>query len=242
MRSLLMIMALSIANFLCGQRITKGLILPDDGFDVCCYYIPASGLKVYDQVDGTAIDTLTLGSSDHSEEIYSALIEINGQKQNFGYPNLEMVGYEVMAMTFKDARSNFVQLQNGYWLKVEDLTAKQLKLTSWMTYIIQKDTEWYANDPGLNLRESPSSDSKILATLEGDLWGIMPTSETQGNWCKVKVTHYREHPCSGEGNLVIATFTGWIKLISDEQTSNVWNYGKGCWNWVREMLFSYMKF
>ena len=97
-----------------------------------------------------------------------------------------------------------------------------------MDYTIDKDTEWYANDPGLNLRESPTTNSKILATLKGDLWGISTTKETKGNWCKVKVTHYREHPCSGNDNLVIETIIGWVKLISDEQMPNVWNYGKGC--------------
>lgn len=96
-----------------------------------------------------------------------------------------------------------------------------------MQYTIEKDTEWYANEPGLNLRTGPSTNFEITATLKGDLWGISPTKETKGNWCKVTATHYREHPCLGGDNLVIETLTGWIKLISDEQTPNVWNNGKG---------------
>ena len=133
-----------------------------------------------------------------------------------------------MAMVFKNAEPNYVQLQNGFWLSVEELNSKNLKLTSWMQYLIEKDTEWYANEPGLNLRTGPSTNFEITATLNGDLWGISPTNETNGDWCKVTVIHYREHPCSGGDNLVIETLTGWIKLISDEQTPNVWNYGKGC--------------
>lgn len=202
--------------------------MPDEGFDICCYYIPTSGLKVYEQPNGSAIGELTLGAPDNNNERYSANIKIKGDQRKFSYKNLEMVGYEIMAMKFKNTSSNYVQLNNGYWLSVEELTSKQLKLTSWVEYIIEKDTEWYANDPGLNLRELPSTDSNVLATLKGDLWGISPTEEIEGNWCKVTVTHYRQHPCSGNDNLVISTLTGWIKLISDEQTPNVWNYGKGC--------------
>lgn len=228
MRQLFIISTFLLTSFLNGQEIKKGLILPDEGFDVCCYYIPTSGLTIYNQPNGTQVGNLTLVEPDNNGESYSASIQINDEQRKFSYKNFEMVGYETMAMTFKNASSNYVQLNNGYWLSVDELTSKQLKLTSWLKYIIEKETEWYANDPGLNLKESPSSDSKIIARLKGDLWGLTPTNETNGNWCKVTVTHYREHPCSGNDNLVIETFTGWIELISTKQTPNVWNYGKGC--------------
>lgn len=99
-----------------------------------------------------------------------------------------------------------------------------------MDYLINKDDVlgWYANEPGLNLRTEPTINSDILVTLKGDLWEITPTNETKGLWCKVTVKEYREYPCSGEDDLVIRTLTGWVKLLSDEQTPNVWNYGKGC--------------
>lgn len=202
--------------------------MPVEGFDVCCHFIPLSGLKVYQEPNGASVGELLPGTPDQNQEIYSAYIQTNDGKSEFGYPNLYMVGYEIMAMTFEDAQSRFVKLPNGYWLSEEELSAKKLKLTSWLEYIIEKDTEWYAHDSGLNLREEPSTISKIIRTLKGNLWGIRPSSETKGNWCKVTVTHYRKHPCSGEDNLIIETFTGWIKLLSDEHTPNVWYYGKGC--------------
>ena len=228
MKIVLAILTFISSGLLTAQDITNGLVMPDDGFNVCCYFIPISGLKIYEQPNEHAVGELSLGTPDNNDEIYSASIEINNEKKSFGYPNFQMVGYEVMAMIFKDGQSNFVQLQNGYWLDIDELTSKKLNLTSWMEYIIEKDTEWYANNPGLYLREKPSTKSKILATLKGDLWGISTTDETKGNWCKVTVTNYRKHPCSGEDNLIISTYAGWVKLISDEQTPNVWNYGKGC--------------
>lgn len=123
-----------------------------------------------------------------------------------------------------------VQAYNGYWLSVKELQSKGLMLTTWMDYLVKTKNVlgWYANDPGLNLRAEPTTNARILATLKGNLWEITPTNETEGLWCKVVVKQYRKHPCSGESDLVIQTLTGWVKLLSDEQTPNVWNYGKGC--------------
>lgn len=84
-----------LANCLNGQIITKGLILPNEGFDVCCYYIPTSGLKVYEQPNGSVVGELTLGESDNNNEIYSANIKINSELRKFSHTNLEMVGYEL---------------------------------------------------------------------------------------------------------------------------------------------------
>ena len=228
MKQLFVYLTFFVIQFSNAQEIVKGVIMPTDNFDVCCIYVPKSGLTVYGNAHGPIVGELVLGEPDNNGEVYSAFLEIGDERTKFAYPNLHMVGYEVMALVYTAGRSNFIQLENSYWLSLEEVLKKSLTLKPWLKYIIEKDTEWYANDPGLNLRESPSTDSKILATLKGDLWGISPTSETNGNWCKVKVTHYRKHPCSGEDNLVVETFTGWVKLISDEQTPNVWNYGKGC--------------
>ncbi|MGL1889001.1 MAG: hypothetical protein OCD76_20980 [Reichenbachiella sp.] len=228
MKQILFLLILITTGHVNGQSIKKGLLMPDEGFDVCCFFIPTSGLKVYEQPKGKIVGKISLGTPDHNDEIYSAYIQINEEKKNFSSPNFTMVGYEVMAMTFQDTQSNFIQLQNGYWLDIDEVTSKKLKLTSWMTYIIKKDTEWYANEPGLNLRKTPSINSDIIEHLNGDLWGVSLTNETHGNWCKVNVVQYRKHPCSGEDNLVIQTLSGWIKLLSDEQLPNVWNYGKGC--------------
>src|SRR6188768_2443917 len=118
MRHLFIVLTFIASGYLNAQGITNGLIMPGEGFNVSCYYIPPSGLKVYARPNGKAVGELTLGTADNNNEIYSASIQINDMKMNFGYPNMEMVGYDIMAMTFKDAQSNFVKLQNGYWLDI----------------------------------------------------------------------------------------------------------------------------
>src|SRR5690606_40358846 len=57
---------------------------------------------------------------------------------------------------------------------------------------------FYANDPGLNLRDSPSVNGKVLKKLKGDLFEITPTTQSKGLWVKVKVKKYKEHPCTSD--------------------------------------------
>lgn len=209
-------------------EFTAGLIIPNKEFNLCCIYIPYSGLKIYDLPNENPQGKIYLGNSDTNNEFYKAHIEKNGLDKELAFSNLEMVGYEKMALVFVDSKSVFVKLKNGYWLSIEELKSKNLKLTSWMDYVVDKNTEWYANEPGLNLREGPSVDQNKIVTLKGDLFGITLTTEKKGKWSKVKVKKYRKHPCSGEDNLILKTYSGWIKLISEEGIPNVWNYSKGC--------------
>ncbi len=224
----LIVLFIISSNAIFSQEFKAGLIMPNEDFKLCCVYIPNSGLKIYDKPNGKIQGQINLGKADNNDEFYTAIIEKNGVERELEYQNLEMVGYEIMALVFIDLKSDFVKLNDGYWISSEELKSKNLRLISWMDYAIDKDTEWYANKPGLNLRKGPSTDFEKITTLKGDLFGIKLTTEKKGKWSKVKVTKYRKHPCSGENNLIIKTYSGWIKLISEEETLNVWNYGKGC--------------
>ena len=122
----------------------------------------------------------------------------------------------------------FVLVDDKYWIEIEDLKANGLKLVTWLQFAKEKGSGWYAKDPGLNLRKGASTQHEIIATLKGDLFDIKPLQETEGLWCKVEVTEYRAHPCSGGKDLIIRVLVGWVKLISDDLTLNVYNYSRGC--------------
>jgi hypothetical protein len=232
MKQIFLVISSMLSSSVIAQDMTKGLIMPDPdvAFKSCCLYIPTSGLVAYDRPNGKEIANLEPGAPDNNGEVYKAFIKSDQGLTEFSYANLYMVGYEVMAIVYIDKQGEFVKTNNRYWLSVKELKSKGLILTTWMEYLINaKDVlGWYANDPGLNLRAEPTTNAEILATLKGDLWEITPTSETKGLWCKVTVKEYRKHPCSGGKDLVIQTLTDWVKLLSDEQTPNVWDYGKGC--------------
>lgn len=203
---------------------------PNGSFKSCCVYIPPSGLAAFDQPNGKQIAQIKPGNPDGNGEVYKAYIKTGEQLKEFDHTHLYMVGYEVMAMVYTEKQDGFVKINNGYWLSIKELKSKGLILTTWMDYLTGEDVVlgWYANAPGLNLRTEASENSDTLAILEGDLWEITPTNETKGLWCKVTVKEYREHPCSGPDGFPTRTLTGWVKLLSDEQTPNVWNYSKGC--------------
>lgn len=219
------------------QTITKGLIMPkDDGsFGSCCIYIPTSGISVYHKPNGNVLGKIVQDTErDSNGEFHRIFLELDGQLELIKYPNLHMVGYEVMALVYVQHNSTFVKLNNGYWIKVSELEEKGLEIVDWMQYLIDKSDDvlgYYANNPGLNLRKSPTIQSDIIVTLKGDLWEIKLTEEVKALWCKVIVSEYSEHPCTSKGNfdaIKLRTFTGWIKLLSDDLTPNVSYYAKGC--------------
>lgn len=228
MNRILIILFIISSNVIQSQEPEAGLIMPNKKFRLCCVYIPSSGLKIYDKPNGKVQGQIRLGKADNNNEFYKAIIEKNGLKKELKHSNLEMVGYEIMALIFLESKSGFVKLNNGYWVNSEELKSKNLRLISWMDYAIEKNTEWYADDLGLNLRKGPSTNFKKIITLKGNLFGIKLTKEKKGKWNKVKVTKYRKHPCSGKEDIIIKKYTGWIKVISEEKTLNIWNYAKGC--------------
>ncbi|WP_375578685.1 SH3 domain-containing protein [Marivirga tractuosa] len=230
MKQYILIISIFISNILSGQELKKGLIMPSEDFEECCIYIPKSGLSIYESPDSEIVGKLTLGSPDNSNDVYSATIKIGNTQEKIEFSNLHMVGYEVFALIYIDRVHQFLKIKRGYWLSMDELKSKGLLTTSWMDYLIAKENimGWYANDPGLNLRAEPNVKAKIIETLKGDLWEITPTNEVQGLWCKVKVKEYKNHPCSGEDDQIIRELIGWVKLLADDQTPNVWNYAKGC--------------
>ena len=81
------------------------------------------------------------------------------------------------------------------------------------------------------MRALPSTDSDLILTFNGDLFEIAPTEQAEGNWVKVKVIKYKEHPCLSELNqeeLIEQKFEGWLKLVDDNGSPNVWYYSRGC--------------
>lgn len=206
-----------VMSFAChSQSLTKGIIIAKKGsmFNTCCVYVPKSGLTLYNQPNGNKIGTIL---SDKIEPIY-----------------LHEMTREMSALIYVVQKDGFVKIKDNGWLSITELNKQGLAPVNWMQYLIDNSSNvlgYYANNPGLNLRKSPSKQSKVILTLKGDLLEIKLTHETKGLWCKVKVTAYSEHPCASKGNFADIkqkTMTGWIKLLSDDLTPNVSYYPKGC--------------
>ncbi|WP_152425252.1 SH3 domain-containing protein [Nafulsella turpanensis] len=83
----------------------------------------------------------------------------------------------------------------------------------------------------MNLKTGPSTEYEVVKTLQGDTMQITLTETCKGNWCKVKVTEHKEHPCTGTASNkdnIVREYEGWIKLLDEKGMPNVWHYTKGC--------------
>ena len=90
---------------------------------------------------------------------------------------------------------------------------------------------YFANEPGLRLRKEPNSESEIIGSVRGDLFEIKLTKTISGQWCKVKVKKYKEHPCNTdleEAENIESKTEGWLKIIDDNGEPNLWSYTRGC--------------
>jgi len=199
-----------------SQSLSKGIIIPKKGstYNACCIYVPKSGLTLYNKPKGDKIGAIL---SDNIEPTY-----------------LHEMTREMSALIYKEQKGEFVKIKDNGWLSIAELNKHGLVPVNWMQYLIDNSSNvlgYYANNPGLNLRKSPSIQSEVILTLKGDLLEIKLMGETKGLWCKVNVTAYSEHPCASKGNFADIkqkTMTGWIKLLSDDLTPNVSYYPKGC--------------
>lgn len=216
--------------------ITKGLIMPKEGnsLDFCCAYVPTSGIHIYDKPDGEILGKIVQDSrKDDRNKSHKTFLYLQSQVNPIEYPTVKIIGDEITGLEYIDRHSNFVKLQNGYWIKESELDDKGLKVVNWMQYLIEKSPDvigFYAKAPELHLKEKPSEQSELILVLKGDLLEIKLTNDVKGLWCKVIVTKYSDHPCTSKGNfdeIKLKTFTGWIKLLSDDLTPNV-TYYKSC--------------
>ena len=227
-----------------GQVLQSGLILPNSYEDeeICCIYAPKDGFAIYDQPNGEIIGRLTRNVAQNTGDqsyyrIYFVDIRNKAETQ-IGLENFWMIGYETFASIYNARQNGFAKLKienHNFWIKESDIKNVGFSLVEWQTYLSDnagKVLGFYANEPGLNLREQPNTSSRIIKTLRGDLNEISPTNEHIGLWTKVNVIIMKKHPCN-ETNLmteeenIVEKLEGWIKILDDDGLPNVWRY-KGC--------------
>ncbi|WP_186755951.1 SH3 domain-containing protein [Echinicola salinicaeni] len=239
----LIILYLLSFNLTYGQELQNGLILPEHNEDeeICCIYSPKIGFTVYDQPNGEEIGRLTRNVEQNvGDQSYYRIYFVNyttKTETQIGLEHFREIGYEIWALTYTDRRDGFVKINyanQDLWLKESNIAKVGFTLVEWQSFLadnVDYLLGYYANDPGLNLREKPNTDSRIIRTLRGDTNQISPTNEHQGLWTKVKVIISKEHPCGTElteDENIIEELEGWIKIVDDNGLPNLWYYSRGC--------------
>lgn len=244
-----MIKLLSIILFLIlntqvsGQVLQNGLIMPKqtEREGICCVYAPEKGFSVYNKPGGEKIGILTRNiDQNYGGESYYQIYLVDGKTKKASQielDNFQEIGYQIWAITYFERRSGFVRIINGkynYWLNEREIDKQGFKLTEWQDFLSENTgylMGYYAKTPGLNLREGPDTDSKIIRALRGVTNQIMPTREHTGPWTKVKVIIHKENPCRtnlAEDNNIQQELEGWIKIVDDNGRPNVWYNAEGC--------------
>ena len=220
-----------------SQNTEVGLIFSNSSneFSTCCTYVPDNGFALYDRPRGEIVGRIEKGELDQNDEAYKLyMVKPQGGKEEIAYRDLKMVGYEIFALSFSDKRSGFVKVLDQYWIDEQEIRSSSLEAINYREFLIRQTDlglSYYANPPGLNLREGPSTKYEIIKTLKGDIFQISPTKACEGLWCEVKVIEYKAHPCvtaQGEDENIMNRYEGWVKLLDDDGTPNVWYYAKGC--------------
>jgi len=219
------------------QTYKAGLILPEN-YEVestCCIYLPPSGFTLYEKAQENSIAACLLPGEKESgrKEFYQLIVQKPESEEVVSFHKLEMIGYEVFAIPYQGIENGFIQIFDGLWVKLDELKQKGYRHVNWMDFMVKESGKvlgYYANEPGLNLRKGPSTDFDQILTLKGDVMEINLSPEIKGLWNKVKVFVFKEHPCESGPDAVdtLAVHQGWIKLLDDSGTPNVWCYRKGC--------------
>lgn len=234
---------LSLTSY--GKVQQNGLILPknynDNNFDnYCCVFTPQKGFNLYDAPNGNIIGKIFQKQNANLTNTQRYIIALkNGNSFIYKTFNkgLAEVGYKIYAMNFFKLKDGFVKVydkKSSYWLKVSEINNTSFQTENWQDFLQKNNGKllgYYAKKPGLNLRSAPTTNAKILKTLRGNLFEIKLLPQIQGNWNKVKVIKYQEHPC--KGNLtkkenIEYILEGWIKTVDDSGTANIWYYPRGC--------------
>lgn len=237
MRILIILIFLSSTVYC--QELKSGIILPNPTFVDGNYGIllPENGFKIYEYPRGILLGSLKLNPYKmKSGDSFVVIINNGSIISEISLINFYQVGYEEYAIKYFDKKGNFVQIINkdsNFWLNVKDIEQKKFEIINWRDFLIKNSGKvlgYYASDPGLNLREAATINSKVIKTLEGDLFQIIPTKETNGSWVKVLVKKFKEHPCVNgfDEKLIQYELEGWIKIVDDKGLPNVWFYSRGC--------------
>ena len=230
-----------LTNISNSQVRQNGLVLPENTGDheICCIYTPKDGFKVFDKPNGKEIGVLTRNINT-IEETYYKIYFVDETTKNFiqiDIKNFQEVGYEVFSVKYFERKDGFIRIIDqsvNYWLSEKEINNKNFKVLDWQEFLIEKSGRFlgfYAKDPGLNLRTNPTTNSEILKKLEGNLFQIIPTQESNGLWTKVNVKKYIKHPCAekfNESENLEYELKGWIKIIDEKGKPNVWYYARGC--------------
>ncbi|MDG2397073.1 MAG: hypothetical protein P8M03_05415 [Flavobacteriaceae bacterium] len=143
--------------------------------------------------------------------------EVIGEYKDYGITEDFQFDYEEYGVTYYDNINGFLRISPSLWIKSDNLS-----YDPWIAFA----SYGFAEPPGLVLRSEPDSKSKRIMAFQGEEYLIEAEGKLTNGYKKVIVSLYdRGGYCEGK---LIETWEGWIKIISDDGTLNIYWYPRGC--------------
>ncbi len=203
----------------------------------CCILSPKQGFMAYNAANGKVIGTVKRIGNKETNNQFTYEIYFVSENQKIQLKDYSEIGYEIFALNFTDSINGFVKIKNQHldiWFRLNEINQLGFKAVTWMDYMVLNSKNvlgYYAKEPGLRIRTKPNTTGEIIGSAMGDLFEIKLTKNISGQWAKVMVIKYKEHPCNTEldekANIEYKS-EGWMKVIDDNGTPNLWSYSRGC--------------
>lgn len=150
------------------------------------------------------------------------------------HDDLYQVGYDISAIPFFERKNGFVRILNkkgNYWLKESEVKSQSFEFVEWQRFLAENANEvlgFYANELGLNLREKPITDSKIIMTLKSNKPQIVLNTKTLDESQSRYHQRTRLRNEFERARNLVEIKEGWVKILDDRGLPNVHFYTRRC--------------
>lgn len=195
---------------------------------------PVGSTEVYDKNNGNHIGKI-IKEKQYTRHYYNVflVIGINGDSTAVKREDLREVTYEGTCLKYYEVKDGYVNVlrdtfDKGVWIDIEDLKKNGFAPLSWTDFLLKKKSGFFPlRGLTINLKENPSSESKTIVEMHGDVFLIEFTGEHKGGWFEVRVLRYSQHPLIADEENP-AAYHGWILALDDQVHPQVWYYTRGC--------------
>lgn len=138
------------------------------------------------------------------------------------------IGIEIFEINERQGKIFLEDLNIYYWVNLEDFEPHELMYYSWVEFFNKFDISLFAVDTIL-LKEEPDENSKTIVKINDLRYTLSMTGKQKGIWSEVKIQKYFDQK-GIFGNFPKPTneYKGWIKILDNKGSPNVWFYAKGC--------------
>jgi len=158
----------------------------------------------------------------------------NKKRPEIEHSSFVWTGYKSFCFQYLDGKDAYLKIKLNkeyYWLNQNEIGQYNFKPTLWLEYLTNLNSELLTANVNLNLRAYPSTQASKIKLLEINRYSekrhyMKMTGKTKGAWAEVEVNLYKDF--CGNSKEVPQTLIGWIKVIDDDGSPNIFNVPSPC--------------